>query len=84
MLKLERSSDGERTTLRLIGRVRSEHLGEITAHGRGRSKRRVWFGGEGRNPTPRLPALRPRVGLARRSTTLSELLDLALQAHDVL
>ena len=29
MLKLERSSDGERTTLRLIGRVRSEHLGEI-------------------------------------------------------
>ena len=30
MLKLERSSDGERTTLRLIGRVRSEHLGEIT------------------------------------------------------
>ena len=31
MFKLERSSDGERTTLRLIGRVRSEHLGEITA-----------------------------------------------------
>jgi hypothetical protein len=30
MFKLERSSDGERTTLRLIGRVRSEHLGEIT------------------------------------------------------
>ncbi len=30
MLKLERSSDGERTTIRLIGRVRSEHLGEIT------------------------------------------------------
>jgi len=29
MLKLELSSDGERTTLRLIGRVRSEHLGEI-------------------------------------------------------
>jgi hypothetical protein len=29
MLKLERSSDGERTTLRLIGRVRSENLGEI-------------------------------------------------------
>jgi hypothetical protein len=29
MLKLERSSDGERITLRLIGRVRSEHLGEI-------------------------------------------------------
>jgi hypothetical protein len=29
MFKLERSSDGERTTLRLIGRVRSEHLGEI-------------------------------------------------------
>jgi hypothetical protein len=31
MFKLERSSDGERTTLRLIGRVRSEHLGEIRA-----------------------------------------------------
>ena len=31
MFKLERSSDGERTTLRLIGRVRSEHLGEISA-----------------------------------------------------
>ncbi len=30
MLKLERSSDGERTTIRLIGRVRSAHLGEIT------------------------------------------------------
>jgi hypothetical protein len=30
MFKLERSSDGERTTLRLIGRVRSEHLDEIT------------------------------------------------------
>ena len=30
MFELERSSDGERTTLRLIGRVRSEHLGEIT------------------------------------------------------
>ena len=30
MLKLERSSDGERTTIRLIGRARSEHLGEIT------------------------------------------------------
>jgi hypothetical protein len=29
MLKLERSSDGERTIVRLIGRVRSEHLGEI-------------------------------------------------------
>jgi len=29
MLKLERSSDGERTTIRLIGRARSEHLGEI-------------------------------------------------------
>ncbi len=29
MLKLERSSDGERTTLRLIGRARSEHLVEI-------------------------------------------------------
>jgi hypothetical protein len=29
MLKLERSSDGDRTTLRLIGRVQSEHLGEI-------------------------------------------------------
>jgi len=29
MLKLERHSDGERTTVRLIGRVRSEHLGEI-------------------------------------------------------
>ena len=26
MLKLERSSDGERTTLRLIGRVRWEHV----------------------------------------------------------
>ena len=30
MLKLERSSDGERTTIRLIGRARAEHLGEIT------------------------------------------------------
>ena len=30
MLKLERSSDGGRTTVRLIGRARSEHLGEIT------------------------------------------------------
>lgn len=29
MLKLERSSDGDRTTLRLIGRVQSEHLDEI-------------------------------------------------------
>jgi len=29
MWKLEHSSDGERTTLRLMGRVRSEHLGEI-------------------------------------------------------
>src|SRR5215475_5134716 len=32
MLKLERHSEGERTTVRLIGRVRSEHLGEITDH----------------------------------------------------
>ncbi len=31
MLKLELSSDGGRTTLRLIGRVQSTHLGEITA-----------------------------------------------------
>ena len=30
MLKLERSSDGERTTIRLIGCAQSEHLGEIT------------------------------------------------------
>jgi len=30
MLKLERHSDGERTTVRLIGRARSEHLGEVT------------------------------------------------------
>jgi len=30
MLKLELSSDGERTTLRLIGRVQSAHLSEIT------------------------------------------------------
>ena len=30
MLKLERSSDGQRTVLRLIGRAQSEHLGEIT------------------------------------------------------
>jgi hypothetical protein len=30
MLKLERSSDGERTTIRLIGHAQSEHLGEIT------------------------------------------------------
>ena len=29
MLKLERNSDGERTTIRLIGRARSELLGEI-------------------------------------------------------
>jgi hypothetical protein len=29
MLKLELSSDGERTTLRLIGRVQSAHLSEI-------------------------------------------------------
>jgi hypothetical protein len=36
MLKLERSSDGERTTLRLIGRVRWEHLAGITAEMRGK------------------------------------------------
>jgi hypothetical protein len=30
MLKLERNSERERTTIRLIGRARSEHLGEIT------------------------------------------------------
>ena len=30
MLKLERSPDGERTTIRLIGCAQSEHLGEIT------------------------------------------------------
>jgi hypothetical protein len=30
MLKLKRNSDGERTTIRLIGRARSEHLDEIT------------------------------------------------------
>src|SRR5215470_10194315 len=30
MLKLERHSDGERTTVRLIVRAQSEHLGEIT------------------------------------------------------
>jgi len=30
MLKLERSSDGDRITIRLIGRVQPEHLGEIT------------------------------------------------------
>jgi len=30
MLKLERNSEGERTTIRLIGRARSEHLGELT------------------------------------------------------
>jgi len=29
MWKLGHSTDGERTTLRLMGRVRSEHLGEI-------------------------------------------------------
>jgi hypothetical protein len=29
MLKLERSSDGHRTAIRIVGRVRSEHLGEI-------------------------------------------------------
>ena len=29
MLKLERNSDGERITIRLIGRARSEHLGEL-------------------------------------------------------
>ena len=29
MLKLERRSDGERINIRLIGRVRSEHLSEI-------------------------------------------------------
>ena len=29
MFRLERSSDAERSTIRLIGRVRSEHLGEI-------------------------------------------------------
>ena len=29
MLKLERSSDGERTTIRIIGHARSEHLREI-------------------------------------------------------
>jgi len=29
MLKLERTSDGERSAIRIIGRVRSEHLGEI-------------------------------------------------------
>ena len=78
MLKLERSADGERIIVRLIGRVRSGHLGEIDV---------VRFTGrvrEGRNPTPRLPALRPRVDLARRRTTMSELLDLFLHAHDVL
>ena len=31
MLRLERSSNGERTAIRLIGRARSEHLGEITS-----------------------------------------------------
>jgi hypothetical protein len=30
MLKLEQFSDEERITVRLIGRVRSEHLNEIT------------------------------------------------------
>jgi hypothetical protein len=30
MLKIERSSDRERTKIRLIGRARSEHLDEIT------------------------------------------------------
>ena len=30
MLKLERKSDGKQITVRLIGRVRSEHVGEIT------------------------------------------------------
>src|SRR5262245_5665531 len=30
MLKLERHSDGERTTVHLIGWARSEYLGEIT------------------------------------------------------
>jgi hypothetical protein len=30
MLKLERHSDGERTTVRIAGRAQSEHLGEIT------------------------------------------------------
>ena len=30
MLKIERHSNGERTIVRLIGRVRSEHLDEIT------------------------------------------------------
>lgn len=29
MFKLEQSSDGEQIIIRLIGRVRSEHLGEI-------------------------------------------------------
>ena len=29
MLKLERTSDGERITIRLIGHARSQHLGEI-------------------------------------------------------
>ena len=29
MLKLEQSSDGEQSAIRIIGRVRSEHLGEI-------------------------------------------------------
>jgi len=39
MLKLERSSDGEQTTIRLIGRVQSEHLGEIANQmGRGGPK----------------------------------------------
>jgi hypothetical protein len=30
MLRIERSANGERTTIRLIGRARLEHPGEIT------------------------------------------------------
>jgi len=30
-LKLERRSDGEHTAIRLIGRIQSEHLGEIAS-----------------------------------------------------
>ena len=30
-LRIERDSDGPRTTIRLIGRIRAEHLGELKA-----------------------------------------------------
>ena len=35
MLRIERDSDGETTTIRLIGRIQAEHLGELKTQVRG-------------------------------------------------